>query len=132
MPIKIKANGAQKELRLMSDVTTPPFASEIGDSFSNNFMSIDLTNREALCNKPSYFSYSSEQLKSGDVSNFPTVVDTNQPFIGYREVFPLHVSSTGESQVMVKITEFYPIVGREHYIFYNMSAWGSWRSVNGN
>ena len=130
MSLNAKSKGIQKDIRLMSDITTPPFTSETGDGFSNNFTLIDLANREALCNKPSYFSYSSQQLKSGSVIDMPTGVDVEQPFIGYREVFPLHVSSAGGSHVMVKVTEFYPLAGREHYRFYNSNEWSSWRTVN--
>lgn len=130
MPVKIKANGTQKELRLMSDVTTPPFASETGTSFSDNFTLVDLTNRETLCNKPSYFSYSSDQLKSGNVVDIPTGIDVNQPFIGYREVFPLHVSPDSNAHVVVKVTEYYPVLGREHYRFYNTNQWLAWKTIN--
>ena len=51
MSLTQKSGGVEKDLRLMTDVTTPPFASEDGSSFSNNFLLVNLTKREDLCNK---------------------------------------------------------------------------------
>ena len=130
MSLTQKSGGVEKDLRLMTDVTTPPYASEDGTSFSNNFALVDLTNRDSLCNQPAYFGYSPEQLQSGNVIAIPTGTDVNQPFLGYREVFPLHVSSDSNSHVMVKVTEFYPVPGREHYNFYNSTQWSGWRTTN--
>lgn len=130
MSLTQKSGGIEKDLRLMTDITTPPFASEDGSSFNHDFLSVNLTTREISSNKPSYFNYNSEQLKSGTVTNYPTGIDTNQPFIGYREVFPAHVSPDNRSHVVVKITEFYPVLGREHYAFFNTTAWSAWKTVN--
>lgn len=130
MSLSAKSNGTQKEIRLMPDITTPPFASEDGSSFSDNFCLIDLQNHESLCNQPSYFSYTSQQLKSGSVLDIPNGVDINQSFSGYREVFPLRVSADNNSHIVVKVTEFFPVMGREHYKAYNTNGWVDWKSVN--
>ncbi len=130
MSLNAKSNGTQKEIRLMPDITTPPFASEDGSSFYYDFLSVDLTSREVIKNRPSYFNFDSDQLKSGTVTNYPTGTDVNQPFIGYREVFPAHVSLDGRSHIVVKVTEFYPVLGREHYAFFNTTGWSAWKTVN--
>lgn len=129
MSLKAKSKGVKKDIRLMPDITTPPFASSDGSSFSDNFMLVSLSERENIRNYASYFSYTSEQLQSGEVKNFPTTIDTSQPFMGYREVFPMTVSSS-YAHIVVKITEFYPVLGREHYIFYNNTEWSSWKTIN--
>ena len=130
MSLKVKSGGIEKDLRLMTDVTTPPYASEDGSSFSNNFLLVNLTKKEDLCNMPAYFNYSSEQLKYGQVTELPTGTNLEQPFIGYREVFPVHVSPESTSHVVVKVTEYYPVLGREHYRFYNVTGWSSWKTIN--
>lgn len=132
MSLNAKSKGTQKDIRLMPDITTPPYVSTDGSSFNHDFLQINLAIREDTCNKPSYFSYSSGQLQSGIVRNFPTVINVGDSFIGYREVYPLTVSPTERGHVCVKITEFYPVLGREHYQFFNATTWGDWRTVNGN
>lgn len=128
----VEYNDKSVNLAEQNDIMIPPFASENGDSFNNNFILINYADRYALCNQASYFSYSSEQLQSGNVTNIPPSVDKTQYFIGYREVFPKAVSPQGYAHVIVKLTEFYPNLGKEHWIFFNNGSWNMWEDGNGN
>lgn len=128
----VEYNDKSVNLAEQNDIMIPPFASENGNSFNNNFMLINYADRYDLCNQASYFSYDPSQLQSGSVKNIPPSVDTTKPFIGYREVFPKTVSSQGNAHVIVKLTEFYPNLGKEHWRLFNHGSWTMWEDGNGN
>ena len=140
MSLKTKSKGVIKQLVTdgdigvsipsKTDIMVKPYASEDGSSFSNNFLLVDLTSRDAICNQSSYFSYSSDQLKSGNVAAIPYGVNVNDAFVGYREVFTLHVSPDSRSHVAVKVTEFYPTPGKVYWRFYNVNNWTNWTTIN--
>ena len=140
MSLKTKSNGVVKQLMTdgdigvsfpsKTDIMIKPYASENGDSFNNNFLLVDLTSRDSLCNQPAYFGYSSDQLKSGNVTGIPYGVNTNDSFMGYREVFTLHVSPDSLSHVAIKVTEFYPTLGKVHWCFYNVNSWTNWTTID--
>ena len=129
----VEYNDKSVNLAEQNDIMIPPFANTDGSSFKNNFCLIDLTNRYALCNQASYFTYDPEQLQSGNVIDIPGGVDVTKPFLGYREVFPMRVSSDGSTaHIIVKVTEFYPRLGKTHWKFYNNKSWTMWEDGNGN
>lgn len=50
-------------------------------------------------------------------------------FIGFREMYVKQVTS-GSEHIMLKITEMYPVCGRQYFNFYNHGSWSSWSVTN--
>lgn len=55
----------------------------------------------------------------------PTTLPASGTILGYREVFYMDNSP----HAMVKVTELFPVAGRQHFAFYNINAWSSWTSI---
>lgn len=49
-------------------------------------------------------------------------------FIGFREVYVKN-GDTGSEHIMAKITEMYPLCGRQYYNFYNHGSWVGWTVI---
>lgn len=92
------------------------FQSWTGDNFGYDFLNVDTTNYSAECNKSSYIGkYSGDGY---EWTNVPPV--NNNTLAGYREVF------IRSKRVMVKLTEIYPVAGREWYNAYDGTKWTGW------
>lgn len=84
---------------------------------------IDLNNRYGIANQNAIFSF--DTVDKPNWKNIPnTWSSIDDTIIGYREV--LHY---GNAHVFVKVTEFYPVQGRQHSAFYNTGNWTAWKTI---
>ena len=116
------ANNATAISSLNSDLDhIQPVDDITGQSFQKNFHLLNTGDRDNLVNYSSFFSATNIAT---EFTNVPTGLLNQTIVIGYREV--LWRSS---SHVLVKVTEFYPVYGREHFDFYNSGSWRGWKSI---
>lgn len=90
-------------------------------NFNKDFLGVNLQNKYADLNKRSYF-----VVHENDVGwlSYPPTMPTGTTVIGMREVF--HYDNT---HTMLRITEFYPLVGRQYFNFYNTDHWEGWKTI---
>lgn len=112
------------------DQTLEGLASTDGSSFAKNFKLISTTNQFVIQHQRAAFGWTLDT--KSEYSNIPDVLNVNtlSSVVGIREVFWKQTS--GGPHVLVKVTEMYPIQGRQHYIFYNQTSWGVWHSIMPN
>lgn len=93
-----------------------------GAEFGYNFLMVGIGNKNSVLNKTSYFSIepSTESKWNNKPSQMPTGV-----VVGVREVF-----YRNDSHVLVRITEFYPVCGRQYFDFYNVGIWSGWKVLS--
>lgn len=99
---------------------TTPFVTK------KNMYHVDVSNIYGESNKSGYFSISGSDF--GAWTGLPDTMPKSGVVIGIREVFPQSVG-TGNTHILVKITELYPICGKQYFSFYNLSSWGTWRTI---
>ena len=92
-----------------------------GSSFQKDFFLLSSSNQSA--NKSSYFSINDQNRSQW--KEIPTTLPASGTILGYREVFYMDNSP----HAMVKVTELFPVAGRQHFAFYNINAWSSWTSI---
>lgn len=87
---------------------------------SKNLLHVSLPDGKHYINQSSYF-----YIPPNDQSfvNVPPILQGKE-VIGYREVL-----WSNQIHVLVKITELYPIYGRQHYNFFNVRGWSGWKVV---
>lgn len=92
-----------------------------GAEFGYNFLMLGIGNKNSVLNKTSYFSIepNNESKWNNKPSQMPTGI-----VVGVREVF-----YRNDSHVLVRITEFYPVCGRQYFNFYNVKTWSGWKLV---
>lgn len=92
-----------------------------GEEFGYNFLNIEINNKNSTYHKTSYFSVdsSNESRWNNKPSQMPADV-----VIGMREVF-----YRSNFHILVRLTEFYPVCGRQYFIFYNTGMWSGWKSI---
>ena len=94
-----------------------------GSTFSKNFRIIDLNNRYGIANQNAIFSF--DTVDKPNWKNIPNAwVSIDDTIIGYREVLYY-----GNAHVFIKVTEFYPVYGRVHFMFYNSGTWTNWKTI---
>ena len=91
-----------------------------GSSYKKDFMYISTSNRYVNVNKTAYFL---KPADSTDWVNIPTGMPRNTDVYGIREV--IYCDS---NLILVKITEIYPVSGRQYLNAYRGSehTWGTW------
>lgn len=97
-----------------------PSVGGTGDSFSKEFLRVNLT-VDGPYNKPSYF-YSDKVHE--EYTGVPLAWESINVVVGYREVY-----RRNQNHVLVKITEMFPLCGRQHYNFYNVNNWSGWKTI---
>lgn len=93
-----------------------------GEEFGYNFLNIEINNKNSTYHKTSYFSVdsSNESRWENKPSQMPAGV-----VIGMREVF-----YRNNFHILVRLTEFYPVCGRQYFIFYNTGVWSEWKVLS--
>ena len=92
-----------------------------GSSFQKDFFLLSSSDQSA--NRASYFSINDQNRSQW--KEIPTTLPSEGTILGYREVFYMDDSP----HAMVKVTELFPITGRQHFAFYNINVWSSWTSI---
>ena len=93
-----------------------------GENFNKNFLLVDTNNREAIENQRCFFDITDSTR--GDYVNIPSAMPSEGVVIGYRAVYvksPIHC--------LVKITECFPVSGRQYFNFYNSGNWDGWKVI---
>lgn len=93
-----------------------------GKSFNKNFLLIS-TNRTDDVNKSAYFEINDANRTQWN--DIPTAFPPSGTILGLRQVLILD-----DGHVMVKVTEFYPMSGRQHFRFYNIDSWNAWTVIH--
>ena len=102
-------------------LTLPCEDKSTGANFNNSFTYVDLTQQYCERNQMCYF-YSSDF--SNEYINKPTLLENESHVMGFREVFV-----RTSVHALVKVTEMYPVYGRQHFNFYNNGTWKGWTSI---
>ena len=92
-----------------------------GSSFQRNFYLISANNESQ--NQASYFVINEEN--KSEYQHIPTALASNSLVLGYREVF--FMDSTPHA--LIKVTELFPVAGRQHFAFYNVNSWSAWTTL---
>ena len=99
--------------------TLPYFHVAGENTFVNNFLAIDPSTPNSVLHQASIFS----KVNNGEWKNIPSQMSEGT-VIGVREVvYKSHI------HVLVKITEFYPIAGKQYFVFYNTGNWTEWKVI---
>lgn len=93
-----------------------------GKSFNKNFLLIS-TNRTDDVNKSAYFEINDSNRNQWN--GVPTTFPPSGTVLGLRQVLIL-----SDSHIMVKVTELYPMSGRQHFSLYNVSSWNEWKAIS--
>lgn len=113
---------SDKYNKLNSALTLKHAVSETsGAEFGYDFLLVESSNKNSTCHKTSYFSI--DTSNEGKWNNKPSQMPTGV-VIGVREVF-----YRNNSHILVRLTEFYPICGRQYFDFYNVGIWSGWKVI---
>ena len=112
-PLVGKLNSDLDHIQPVEDIT--------GQSFQKNFHIISPSDKYSSVNRPSYFSTNNIDT---EFTNVPNQLQEQTVVIGYREVM-----WRNSVHILVKVTEFYPVYGRQHFDFYNSGSWRGWKSI---
>lgn len=93
-----------------------------GENFNKDFLLIDTNNREAIAHQRSFFDITDSTR--GDYLNIPSAMPSEGVVIGYREVY-----YKSAIHCLVKITECFPVSGRQYFNFYNSGNWDGWKVI---
>lgn len=99
-----------------------PDQSQNGLTFNRNFMFVNLKDKYGTENKNSFFAF--DDSDRSEWKSIPDAMPKSGVVIGYREVLYF-----GNSHLLVKVTEFYPVQGRQHSTFYNTGKWTPWKTI---
>ena len=69
-----------------------------------------------------YFSITDDNRS--EYNNIPPQMPQSNTVIGCREVL-----RKSDIHVLIKITEMYPMAGRQYYNFYNVGNWDGWKVI---
>lgn len=117
----VKADVAVLNGKMMFSGITPD-QSQSGLTFNRDFMCVNLKNKYGTENKNSFFVF--DDSDRAQWKAIPDAMPKSGVVIGYREVLWF-----GNSHVFVRMTEFYPMQGRQHFAFYNTGKWTGWKSI---
>ena len=117
----VKADVAVLNGKMMFSGITPD-QSQSGLTFNRDFMCVNLKNKYGTENKNSFFVF--DDSDRAQWKAIPDATPKSGVVIGYREVLWF-----GNSHVFVRMTEFYPMQGRQHFAFYNTGKWTGWKSI---
>lgn len=92
-----------------------------GSSFQKNFYLISANNESQ--NKASYFVINAEN--KDEYEHIPTALASSSLVLGYREVFFMDTAP----HALIKVTELFPVAGRQHFAFYNVNSWSKWTTI---
>lgn len=99
----------------------PSSGANDGSSFSKDFQLISSVQGQA--NRASYFSINDSNRS--DWKHIPSTFPESGTILGYREVFFMDTTP----HALIKITELFPVAGRQHFAFYNIDTWTNWTSI---
>ena len=74
-------------------------------------------------NKSGYFTIGEDSR--AEWKGLSALMPQSGTFIGFREVYVKQGDSEKE-HIMLKITEMYPVCGRQYFNFYNYGSWVGW------
>ena len=77
-------------------------------------------------NKSGYFSITDDNRS--EWIGLSGLMPQSGTFIGFREVF-VKTGTSGSEHIMAKITEMYPLCGRQYFNFYNHGSWVGWTVI---
>lgn len=77
-------------------------------------------------NKSGYFSITDDNRS--EWIGLSGIMPESGNFIGFREVF-VKTGTSGSEHIMAKITEMYPLCGRQYFNFYNHGYWDGWTVI---
>lgn len=117
----VKADVTKLNGKTMFSGITPD-QSQSGLTFNRDFMCVNLKNKYGTENKNSFFVF--DDSDRAQWKAIPDAMPKSGVVIGYREVLWF-----GNSHVFVRMTEFYPMQGRQHFAFYNTGKWTGWKSI---
>lgn len=117
----VKADVAVLNGKMMFSGITPD-QSQSGLTFNRDFMCVNLKNKYGTENKNSFFVF--DDSDRAQWKAIPDAMPKSGVVIGYREVLWF-----GNSHVFVRMTEFYPMQGRQHFAFYNTGKWTGWKYI---
>lgn len=122
--LKEENESLQEEIeKLNSALLYEKFAYDTtGENFNKNLLLIDANNTEAIVNQRSFFEITDSTR--GDYVNIPSAMPSEGVVIGYRAVY---VKSA--IHCLVKITECFPVSGRQYFNFYNSGNWDGWKVI---
>lgn len=94
---------------------------------NKNMLIIDTGNVNGEGNKNGYFTISDNDRSEwiGLSGKMPQ----SGIFMGFREVYAKQ-AILGSEHIMLKITEMYPVCGRQYFNFYNYGSWAGWSVTN--
>lgn len=74
-------------------------------------------------NRSSFFSINDDNR--GEWKHIPSTFPESGTILGYREVFFMD----NMPHALIKVTELFPVAGRQHFAFYNISTWTKWSKI---
>ena len=77
-------------------------------------------------NKSGYFSITDDNRS--EWIGLSELMPQSGDFIGFREVY-VKQGTPGTEHIMAKVTEMYPLCGRQYFNFYNHGTWQGWKSI---
>ena len=80
-------------------------------------------------NKSGYFSITDDNRS--EWKGLSGLMPQSGIFIGFREVY-VKQGDSGREHILAKITEMYPVCGRQYFNFYNYGSWGGWSVITPN
>ena len=93
---------------------------------NKNMLLVDTSNVNGVSNKSGYFSMN-DNTRS-EWTGLSGKMPQSGLFIGFREVYAKQ-AILGSEHIMLKITEMYPVCGRQYFNFYNYGSWVGWSAI---
>lgn len=94
---------------------------------NKNMLLVDAGNVNGESNKSGYFSINDSNRS--EWRGLSSLMPQSGGFIGFREVYPKQVI-LDKQHILIKITEMYPVSGRQYFCFYNYGSWGNWTVIS--
>lgn len=94
---------------------------------NKNMLLVDAGNVNGESNKSGYFSINDSNRS--EWRGLSSLMPQSGSFIGFREVYPKQVI-LDKQHILIKITEMYPVSGRQYFCFYNYGSWGNWTVIS--
>ena len=87
---------------------------------------IDRYNKYGRSNKTGIFLVTNDNRSKW--TGLPASMPTTGTVIGLREVFANKVG-LNEEHIFVRVTEFFPVAGRQYCTFLNYGNWSGWKTL---
>lgn len=102
-------------------------AGEAPFAANKNMLLLDIGNVNRVNNKSGYFTISNNDRS--EWTGLSGKMPQSGIFMGFREVYAKQ-AIPGSEHIMLKITEMYPVCGRQYFNFYNYGSWVGWSVTN--